>query len=312
MGFLKLLYFLSFLFLGVGANHADLEAYWKSQLPNTPMPKAVRDLLKDGKLPERGNFRLKPDATPALKTYGVRFIIYGRNPTEDELHIDPKVKVFFLEKDLHRGSSMDMQFVESVKSTTAFLPREVADSIPFSSKSIPEILNRFSVNPRSAQAKAIMETIAECEVPAMKGEDKTCATSLESMVDFATSKLGKNVLAASNEAPNADGKIQKYGVVGVFKLNNDKATVNDEFVACHKQKYAYAVFYCHTIQNTDAYMVNLVGADGTKVKAVVVCHKDTSAWDPNHEVLLLLKVKPGADPICHFFPGDHIVWVPKH
>ncbi|XP_027080235.1 BURP domain-containing protein 5-like [Coffea arabica] len=268
MEFLKLLYFLSFLFLGVGANHADLEAYWKSKLPNTPMPKAVRDLLKDGKWPERGNFRLKK-----YNDY-CRFKRYCGNPTED-VHIDPKVKVFFLKMDLNRGSSMNMKFVESVKSTTAFLPRQVANSIPFSSKSVPEILNKYSLNPQSQDAGIIKETIAECEVPAMKGEDKYCATSLESMVDFTTSKLGKDVQAISNEAQKTDAKVQKYGIVSVSKLNND----DKEIVSCHRQNYFYAVFYCHTTQDTDAYMVNLVGADGAKVKAVAVCHRDTSAWN---------------------------------
>ncbi|XP_027180301.1 BURP domain protein RD22-like isoform X1 [Coffea eugenioides] len=302
MEFLKLLYFLSFLFLGVGANHADLEAYWKSELPNTPMPKAVRDLLKGGKLPERGNFR--------LKTYddGCSFKHYCGNPTEDELHIDPKVKVFFLKMHLNRGSSMNMKFVESVKSPTAFLPRQVANSIPFSSKSVPEILNKYSLNPQSQDARIIKETIAECEVPAMKGEDKYCATSLESMVDFTTSKLGKDVLAISNEAQKTDPEVQKYGIVSVSKLNNN----DKEIVSCHRQNYFYAVFYCHTTQNTDAYMVNLVGADGAKVKAVAVCHRDTSAWNPKHLAFQLLKVKPGTVPICHFLPEDHIVWVPKH
>ncbi|XP_027180300.1 BURP domain protein RD22-like [Coffea eugenioides] len=308
MEFLKLLYFLSFLFLGVGANHADLEAYWKSELPNTPMPKVVRDLLKDGKLPER--VRLRPDAIPLFKTCGVRYriSIYGRNPTEDELHIDPKVKVFFLKMDLNRGSSMNMKFVESVKSTTAFLPRQVANSIPFLSKSVPEILNKYSLNPQSQDPGIIKETIAECEVPAMKGEDKYCATSLESMVDFTTSKLGKDVLAISNEAQKTDPKVQKYGIVSVSKLNNN----DKEIVSCHRQNYFYAVFYCHTTQDTDAYMVNLVGADGAKVKAVAVCHRDTSAWNPKHLAFQLLKVKPGTVPICHFLPEDHIVWVPKH
>ena len=34
--------------LAVVASHADLDIYWKSKLPNTPMPKAVRDILHSG------------------------------------------------------------------------------------------------------------------------------------------------------------------------------------------------------------------------------------------------------------------------
>ncbi|KAB5513985.1 hypothetical protein DKX38_027891 [Salix brachista] len=43
------------------------------------------------------------------------------------------------------------------------------------------------------------ETIRECENPGVEGEEKDCATSLESMIDFSTSKLGKNVQAISTE-----------------------------------------------------------------------------------------------------------------
>ena len=32
-----------------------------------------------------------------------------------------------------------------------------------------------------------------CETPCTAGEDGVCATSLESLVDFSVSKLGKNV-----------------------------------------------------------------------------------------------------------------------
>nr|GLL16852.1 BURP domain protein RD22-like [Ipomoea trifida] len=54
---------------------------------------------------------------------------------------------------------------------------------------------------------------------------------------------------------------------------------------------------------------SLVGANGAKVKAAVVCHKDTSAWNPKHLAFQVLKIKPGTVPVCHFLPEDHIVWV---
>ncbi|KAJ9702400.1 hypothetical protein PVL29_004235 [Vitis rotundifolia] len=72
---------------------------------------------------------------------------------------------------------------------------------------------------------------------------------------------------------------------------------------------AYAVFYCHKIPATRAYMVPLVGRDGTKAKAVAVCHTNTMEWNPKYLAFQQLKVKPGTAPICHFLPKDHIVWV---
>ncbi|CDP16139.1 unnamed protein product [Coffea canephora] len=308
MDLLKLLCFLTSVSLGIAAEHADLEVYWKSKLPNTPMPKAVRDIIQNGKPPGVGALSASPQAIPFR--YGRYMIRYGKNPTEGQLLNHQNVTVFFLKMDLHGGSIMNLHFVNLLENTAAFLPRQVADSIPFSSKSVPEILNKFSVNPNSVQAEAIKETIADCEEPGIEGEDKRCATSLESMVDFTTSKLGKNVGAISTEAQKPDPKILKYVIVDVSKLNNDDKAI----VACHKQNYVYAVFYCHTLQHTDAYRVNLVGADdGAKVKAVVVCHQDTSAWNPKHVAFQLLKVKPGNVPICHFLPEDHFVsWALKH
>ena len=149
------------------------------------------------------------------------------------------------------------------------------------------------------------KTIKECEEKGVNGEEKYCATSLESMVDFVTSKLGKNLQAIST-AVEKETHLQRYTItVGVKKLAGDKGII------CHKQNYPYAVFYCHKTETTRAYSVPLEGADGMKVKAVAVCHTHTSEWNPKHLAFLVLKVKPGAIPICHFLPEDHVVWAPK-
>ncbi|KAK9274144.1 hypothetical protein L1049_018958 [Liquidambar formosana] len=287
--------------LAVVASHAALpaELYWNSVLPNTPMPKAVRDLLQSDMLEEKstsvgvGNGGVNVD-TGKGKTGGGTNVGVGKGgvsvdagkgkkvkpapsafkykyaATENQLHDNPDVALFFLEKDMHPSTKMNLDFTKSTNEAT-FLPRQVAKSIPFSSNRSPEILNQFSVKPGSMEAEIMKNTIKECEEPGIKGEDKFCATSAESMIDFSTYKLGKNVQAMSTEA-GKETKMQKYTIaVGVKKV------AGDESVVCHKQNYAYAVFYCHTTHTTSAYLVPLVGADGTKVEAVAVCHKDTSA-----------------------------------
>ncbi|MBH0213522.1 hypothetical protein GH794_15600, partial [Listeria monocytogenes] len=100
----------------------------------------------------------------------------------------------------------------------------------------------------SEEGRAMTKTVNECEDPAVKGEEKYCATSLESMVDFSTSKLGKNVKAISTEV-DKETKLQKYTITGVSKKNGNEAVV------CHKQPYPYAVFYCHYTHTTRAYTV---------------------------------------------------------
>lgn len=230
--------------------------------------------------------------------------LYKYAASENQLHDNPNVALFFLEKDIQPGSKMNLNFIKSSNEAT-FLPRQVAKSIPFSSNKLPEIYSQFSVTPKSVEAEMIKETIKECEEPTIKGEGKYCATSLESMVDFSTSKLGKNVQAISTEVEKESG-LQKYTITKV-----EKKTTGEKSVVCHKQNYAYAVFYCHSTQATEAYKVSLEGADGTKAKAVAACHKDTSAWNPKHLAFQVLKVKPGTVPVCHFLPEDHIVWIPN-
>lgn len=226
--------------------------------------------------------------------------------TEDQLHHDPKVALFFLEKNLRPGSKLTLHFPKTSPSTSTFLPRQVAKSLPFSSKNLPQIFDRFSVAPKSLEAELIEETIKECETPGIVGEDKYCATSLESMVDFSTSKLGKRVTLISTEVEK-ETKLQEFSV-----SNLAKKSTRDKAVVCHKLSYPYAVFYCHSTEHTRVYEVGLVGADGTKVDAVAVCHTDTSAWNPKHLAFQVLKVKPGTVPVCHFLPQGHVVWVSKY
>ncbi|NP_001238316.1 BURP domain-containing protein precursor [Glycine max] len=235
---------------------------------------------------------------------------YNYAASETQWHDDPNVALFFLEKDLHYGTKLNLHFTRYFTSSVdaSFLPRSVADSIPFSSNKVNEVLNKFSIKEGSDEAQTVKNTISECEVPGIKGEEKRCVTSLESMVDFATTKLGsKDVDAVSTEVTKKDNELQQYTMApGVKRLGEDKASV-----VCHKENYPYAVFYCHKSENTKAYSVPLEGADGSRVKAVAVCHTDTSKWNPKHLAFQVLKVHPGTVPICHFLPQDHVVFVPK-
>ncbi|KAH7846777.1 hypothetical protein Vadar_018052 [Vaccinium darrowii] len=299
------------------ADDVSPDAYWKSVLPNAPMPKAVKDSLRTRLIEDKStsvgvgkggvNVNTGPKGKPVYVgvTPGPKKspFIYKYAATETQTNDNPNVALFFLEKDLKRGAKMNLYFTKTTNAETTFLPRQEADKIPFSSEKMSEILDHFSVTPDSKEAEVLKNTIKECEEPGIKGEEKYCATSLESMVDFTTSKLGKNVQPISTEVEKKNNKLEEYCVSGVKKMGGEKSVV------CHKQNYAYAVFYCHKTTTTKAYMVSLVGVDGTKAKAVAVCHTDTSAWNPKHLAFQVLKVKPGTVPVCHYLPEDHVVWV---
>ncbi|CAL5196465.1 unnamed protein product [Lathyrus oleraceus] len=140
-----------------------------------------------------------------------------------------------------------------------------------------------------------------CTNPAAIGEEKYCAPSLKSMMHFAISKLGKNIkVISSSFAENQD----QYVVEEVKKIGDDT-------VMCHRLNLEKVVFYCHQVNATSAYMVPLVASDGTKAKALTICHHDTRGMDPKvlYEVL---KVKPGGTPICHFVSNKAIAWVPDY
>ncbi|EHA8589580.1 BURP domain-containing protein 6 [Cocos nucifera] len=222
--------------------------------------------------------------------------------TESQVQEDPAA-LFFLEKDLRVGAKMTLDFTPTTSSAT-FLPRKVTDSIPFSSANLVAILSRLSIDPNSKKAQDMKNTLQECEKPAIDGQTKRCATSLESMVEFSTSSLGtRNVRALSTTVEKGSTPKQQYTITSVQKV------AGQTLVACHAERYAYAVFLCHT---TDArgYMVSMVGKDGTKATAVAAGHiADFAADSP--KVFEKLKVKPGSVPVFHFLTQNDIVWAPN-
>ncbi|XP_058113588.1 BURP domain-containing protein 3-like [Magnolia sinica] len=331
--------FLAVLLTAAVASHAALpsEDYWQKMLPNTTMPDTIRDLLHTDGIKEKsgtsvdvgvgvgvgvsvgvgpgnggpsvdvGKGGVGVDVGHKRKSVIVRVLPkspfdYTYTASAEQINDDPTVALFFLEKDLHPGKQMSLFFTNTTPGA-AFLPQQAANSIPFSSDKLQEILHHFSIQPQSPEADAMKGTIQRCEEPAMKGESQCCATSLESMIDFATSILGAHVQVLTTTVSKAAPK-QRYSIgSGVQKL------MGPESVTCHGQAYVYAVYYCHVTSATKVYVVPLIGEDGTRVDAVAVCHTDTSTWNPGHVAFQMLKVKPGSVPICHFLPLDHVVWV---
>ncbi|XP_050237715.1 BURP domain-containing protein 9-like isoform X2 [Mercurialis annua] len=214
-------------------------------------------------------------------------------------HALPNSTVFFLQKDLQVGQKMKLHITKS-SNKAKFLPRQDSESMPFSSKILPQILQKFSVKPDSMQAKIIKQTIDDCESSAIKGEERYCPKSLESLLDFAIPVVGNKTQVLYNEVERPS-RIQEYTIMGVKMVGENQ-------VVCHKQKYPYAVYYCHSVSATKVYQAPLVGADGLKAKAVAICHSDTSNWNPQHLAFLMLNVKPGEATICHFIRSDTIVW----
>ncbi|XP_058728713.1 embryonic abundant protein VF30.1-like [Vicia villosa] len=141
-----------------------------------------------------------------------------------------------------------------------------------------------------------------CKSPTAKGEHKHCVSSLDSMIDYVISHFGTTKIKAISST--FDVNYDQYVVEEVKK-------VGDNAVMCHRLNFEKVVFNCHQVRATTAYVVSLVAPDGTKAKALTVCHHDTRGMNP--ELLFeALKVDPGTFPICHFIGNKAAAWVPNY
>ncbi|KAK8530070.1 hypothetical protein V6N12_060828 [Hibiscus sabdariffa] len=217
--------------------------------------------------------------------------------TVDELH-----------NNFQAGKMLPIFFPNKDPATSPFLPKKVADSIPFSSAKLPEILRLFSIARGSPLAKSMEDTLSKCEYAPVKGETKTCATSLESMVDFLSGAFKvtpqDTKFITTTHPTMSTSSLQNYRVLGA-----PKEIKSSRKVACHPMPYPYAVFFCHYDQDsseTRVFKVSMVG-ENTKdrVDAAAVCHMDSAS-----AALLNLTDKQGKSPMCHFFSAGDLIWGP--
>ncbi|GAA0140062.1 hypothetical protein LIER_01486 [Lithospermum erythrorhizon] len=282
------------------ACHASLpaaETYWNSVLPNTPMPKTIQDRLMSGSVENWGVNKIHPD----LCAFYIFFpLCIGSNIKAKD---DPRRYIFLTENDLKLGTKKSLYLMKSSNHAN-FLPQKVHDLDSSTSKNLTAAINLLLSQPTSQAAKDMRNTIHMCEALSPVGEDNSCATTLEAMLDFTTSRLGSNVEALISEA-DTEVKIQSYSISSLKNMESKQSIV------CHKLTYPYAVYKCHSMSDTRAYKVSVDDTNGKKINVGVVCHLDTSKWSPEHLAFDVLNVKPGTIPICHIVPGDSIAWVPN-
>ncbi|KAK9056749.1 hypothetical protein SSX86_024112 [Deinandra increscens subsp. villosa] len=232
--------------------------------------------------------------------------IYKKNDIYD---LDPALNVFFHVHDLHSGKKMPIYFAVNDPSTTPrLLTREQSDSIPFSSKKLAYLLELTSLSEGSSQARAMEQTLKQCELDATPDETRFCASSLESMLDSTRGILGMVKLKplTTNIHNLSSTLLQGY----TFLKEPLEINVGD-MVACHTMAYPYAVYYCHGQKGYNrVFEISLGGENGNRVDAIAVCHMDTSMWDSDHVAFRVLGGQPGSSPVCHFLPADNIVWIP--
>nr|GEW40335.1 hypothetical protein [Tanacetum cinerariifolium] len=236
---------------------------------------------------------------------------HGHHSSSSANPKDPQLMVFYMLPDLKVGKVMPIHFPNRHLSPSQLLSKQEADNIPFSLTEFPNLLRLFSFRQGSPQAIAMENTLEECEVKPIKGETKFCATSMESVHEFARDIFGfdtqfKTMNTTHLKNPPS-GLLQNYKVIEI-----SQNIPSPKLVACHTMPYPYAVFYCHSQESENkVLMVSLEGEDGDMVEALSVCHMDTSHWSRNHVSFGVLGVEPGMTSVCHFFPSDHFVFIPS-
>lgn len=233
-------------------------------------------------------------------------------PSSHMGHIDNSVRLFFKITDLKLSNIIPTYLPQTDPSNSPHLfSREQADTIPFSLKDLPYLLDLFSYSNDSPQAKAMEDALRMCGTnDHLNGELKFCATSLESMLDFVRSVFG---LKTDFEVLSTTHLVKSTAIFQNYTILEDPEEISSpKMVACHTMPYPYAIFYCHGRADNKLFKVSLGGEDGDRVEAVAVCHMDTSHWSPDHISFRLLGTKPGIDShVCHFFPTDNLVFVQK-
>ena len=186
-------------------------------------------------------------------------------------------------KDLKVGKRIPLYFSKKFASTAKIFPRDEAESIPFSLKELPRLLEFFSIEQGSKQAKAMDDTLGGCENPPVKGETKFCATSFESMLDFTLHAFGMDnsdhdyndlTLLTSTFHSRTDQSESKISFQNYTILETPKAVLSLNMVACHVMPYPYVVFHCHSMERTNMYKILFGGENGDTLDAVAACHLD--------------------------------------
>ncbi|RHN65097.1 putative BURP domain-containing protein [Medicago truncatula] len=154
--------------------------------------------------------------------------------------------------------------------------------------------------------KMMRDSLGECERVPARGETKKCVGSIEDMIDFAASVLGRNVVVRTTE--NVNGSKKDLMVGHVSGINNGGKMTRT--VSCHQSLFQYLLYYCHSVPKVRVYQAELLDP---KIKdkinqGVAVCHLDTSDWSPTHGAFVSLGSGPGQIEVCHWIFENDMSW----
>ncbi|KAL3751737.1 hypothetical protein ACJRO7_012554 [Eucalyptus globulus] len=212
---------------------------------------------------------------------------------------------YFQESTLRSGNVIRMPDLRSKTPERSFLPRSISSGLPFSTSKLAELKQIFHAGDDSTMEKIMVRTLSLCEKAPIRGETKRCVSSVEDMIDFATSILGHDIKLHSTKSD--EGSKHDILIGRVKRIGGSKLSVP---VACHDSLFPYMVYNCHAVPTLHVYEVDILDpVSKAKINnGVAVCHMDTSAWNPNHEAFIALGSGPGRIEACHWIYGEYAVW----
>ncbi|KAK6160199.1 hypothetical protein DH2020_003580 [Rehmannia glutinosa] len=213
---------------------------------------------------------------------------------------------FFREAMLKTGSIMPMPDIRDKMPKRSFLPRVIVSKLPFSTSKITELKKIFHAgDDDSSMTKMLTDTLRDCERAPSPGETKRCVASIEDMIDFATSVLGRNVAVRTTE--NTQGYNSTIMIGEVKGINGGKVTKS---VSCHQSLYPYLIYYCHSVPKVRVYEADILDPKSkSKINhGVAICHLDTSTWSPGHGAFISLGSSPGKIEVCHWIFENDMTW----
>ncbi|KAK4402793.1 Polygalacturonase-1 non-catalytic subunit beta [Sesamum angolense] len=184
---------------------------------------------------------------------------------------------FFRESMLKTDTIMPMPDIRDKMPKRSFLPRVIVSKLPFSTSKLGDLKKLFHAEDNSSMTSMITDALGECERVPSPGETKRAA-SIEDMIDFATSVLGRNVAAR-------DGDHQR-------------------------SLYPYLLYYCHSVPKVRVYEADILDPK-SKAKinhGVAICHLDTSSWSQGHGAFIALGSGPGKIEVCHWIFENDMTW----
>ncbi|KAH0663115.1 hypothetical protein KY284_028046 [Solanum tuberosum] len=209
---------------------------------------------------------------------------------------------FFRVSILKPGNTIHLDNLVNPYPHRSFLPSQIASKISINSNHLQHLFPQTFTSPFTKDTTKT--TILNCNAPTLKGEVKTCAKSLEEMIEFSKTTLKQNHLI-SLTTDSIQGSGQKLKIEKFHKINSQKS------VSCHEIFLPFATYFCHLLSSTNIYAVELVDLN-TNVHvntAMVVCHMDTSSWPADHPVFKKLNFSPGKGEVCHWMSQADLVWV---